>query len=87
MLISVEVPDPIAHSLCLDGPQRGRLALEMFAVEGYRSGKLSRGQVSELLNLGFHETEQFLHDHKAFLEIDTEEVKEEAAYLRKLLSR
>ena len=87
MLISVEIPDLIAHSLSLDGPQSGRLALEMFALEGYRSGKLSRGQISELLGMEFHETEQFLHGHNALLQISAEEIKEEVDYLRNLLAR
>jgi hypothetical protein len=51
MLVSVELPDPIAKQLHLDGEQGNRRALEIFALEGYRTGALSRGQVSELLDL------------------------------------
>ena len=60
MIVSVEVPDPIARQLHLDGAQGNQRALEIFALEGYRSGDLSQGQVGELLGLGFYETEGFL---------------------------
>lgn len=85
MLLSVEVPDLIAKQLRLDGPLRNRRALEMFALEGYRAGELSRGQVSEMLGLGFHETEQFLHDHGALLDIRPDEFNEDATGLTQFL--
>jgi hypothetical protein len=65
MLISVEIPDPIAKQLHLDGEQGSRRALEMFALAGYRSGELSQGQVGELLAISFQETEQFLQANHA----------------------
>ncbi len=87
MLISMEVPDQIARCLGLDGEQPSRRALEMLALEGYRSCKLSRGQVGIMLNRGFHEIEQFLYDHKAYPQITAEEVQEDAKYLRRLLAQ
>ena len=45
-----------------DATQRAR---QMLVLEGYREGRLSRGQVSEMLDLGFHETELFLAEHHA----------------------
>jgi hypothetical protein len=87
MLLSVEVPDQIAHSLRLDGPQSGRRALEMLALEGYRAGELSRGQVSKMLSLGFYETEGFLKAHKAHPEMTMEELEEERQALTSALGR
>lgn len=87
MLISVEVPDPIAHSLRLDGPQSGRRALEMLALEGYRSNELSRGQVGKMLGMGFHETEQFLHEHGAMLQYSVADFEQDSANLREFFSR
>ncbi len=69
MFLTVEIPDRIARRLRLDADQAGRRALEMFALAGYRAGELSRGLVSEMLDMEFNETEQFLHDHGAFLDI------------------
>ena len=87
MLLSVEVPDPIARSLSLNGPSSNRRALEMLALEGYREGKLSRGQVSDMLDLEFNETEKFLKDHGAMLGLSNEDYDRSNAALKKLLSR
>ena len=87
MIFSVEVPDSFARQLHLDGPQPNRRALEVFALEAYRAGDLSRGQVSELLGLGFHDTEQFLKAHHANLGTTLEEFHEDAALLERLLAR
>jgi predicted HTH domain antitoxin len=87
MLVSVEVPDLIAHSLRLDGPQSNRRALEMLALEGYRAGELSRGQVSEMLDMEFNETEKFLKDHGAFLQYTVDDLERDAANLRQFFSR
>jgi hypothetical protein len=65
MLVSVELPDPIAKQLHLDGAEGNRRALEILVLEGYRCGELSQGQVGELLGIGFHETEEFLQAHHA----------------------
>lgn len=40
MIVSVDVPDAIATQLHLNGEQGGRRALEIFALEGCRDGKL-----------------------------------------------
>ena len=63
MNVSIELPDVIARQMRLEGPQAGRRALEIVAIEGYRSGDLSRSQVSELLNLSLWETEALLKEH------------------------
>ena len=65
MILSVEVPDSIARQLHVDGPQGSRHALERLALDGYRVGELSQGQVGELLGLGFQQTEEFLKVHHA----------------------
>jgi predicted HTH domain antitoxin len=87
MLISVEVPDEIAHILRLEGPQASRRHLEILALEGYRSGKLSRGQVSQLLGMGFDETEAFLKAHDADMGVTAEELEQDSASLRAFLAR
>jgi predicted HTH domain antitoxin len=87
MTLSVEVPDQIAHSLRLEGPQSTQRHLEILALEGYRSGKLSRGQVSQLLSIGFDETEAFLKRHGADLGVSPEEFEQDSANLRQFLSQ
>jgi hypothetical protein len=85
MTFSVEVPDQIAHSLRLDGPQPNRRALEMLALEGYRAGDLSRGQVGVLLELSFYDTEEFLKKNHAYIELTLEEFHEGSNALETLL--
>lgn len=87
MIISVEVPDPIARQMRLDDAQGGRRALEMFAIEGYRSGQLSRGQVSELLALSLWETESFLKQHHCGLGLTFEEYERDLERAREFLAR
>jgi predicted HTH domain antitoxin len=87
MIVSVDVPDTIATQLHLNGEQGNRRALEMFALEGYRSGELSRGQVSELLGLEFNETEGFLKEHKACIPLTLEEFQRSSEALEEFLSR
>lgn len=87
MLVSVELPDPIAKQLHLDGEQGTRRALEIFALDGYRNGELSRGQVSELLDLEFNETMQFLKTHGCIRSITLEEFDQDAKGLREFLAR
>jgi predicted HTH domain antitoxin len=87
MLVSVELPDPIAKQLHLDGEQGNRRALEIFALEGYRTGALSRGQVSELLDLELNETMQFLKERGCARSITLAEFEQEAKAARELLGR
>jgi hypothetical protein len=56
MKILVDIPDSLARQLKgeEDAPQQVREAL---AVEGYRSGALTRGQVAEALGMSFYEAE------------------------------
>ena len=87
MVVSVNLPDAIAMQLHLDGEQGNRRALEMFALEGYRAGELSRGQVSELLDMEFNETEAFLKKHGCGLGLSFEEYEEDSRRLREFLGR
>jgi predicted HTH domain antitoxin len=87
MLVSVNVPDPIAAQLHLDGEDGKRRALEIFALEGYRSGELSRGQVSEMLGLEFNETMGFLKEHGCAQSITLEEFEDDARPAREFLAR
>jgi len=66
MRITIEMPDEIAKSL---GPERGlpRQLLEAYAIEGYRTEKLTRKQVGQLLGLDRWKAEEFLAEHGATL--------------------
>lgn len=70
MQVTIEIPDDVAAQLKQQSGSISREMLEAFAVEGYRTEKLSRGQVSELLGLNFWETEEFLRQRAAYLHND-----------------
>ena len=86
MILSVELPDTVAHQMHLDGAQGSRRALERLALEGYRAGELSRGQVGELLGFSFYETEEFLKENGAEIKITLEEFNDRSAALEQLLA-
>ncbi|HWB03112.1 MAG TPA: UPF0175 family protein [Verrucomicrobiales bacterium] len=87
MTLTVEIPDQFTLPLSLNGPQPERRALEMLALEGYREGILSRGQLSEMLALSFFETESFLHRHSATQSPEFAEMEKSSNAVRSLLGR
>jgi len=87
MTVSVEVPDSIARQMRLNGAEASRRALEMLAIEGYRSGQLSRGQVSELLALSLWDTESLLKERGCGLGLTFEEYERDIDRARGFLAR
>ncbi len=87
MIVTVELPDTIARQMHLDGPEAQRRALVTLAVEGYRAGELSRGQVSELLNLSVWETEALLKERGCGLGMTVEEFEKDSERLRAYLAQ
>lgn len=49
MKVTFDIPDAFASQLIADGRDPSRATLEMLAIEGYRSGRLSEGEVRQLL--------------------------------------
>lgn len=70
MAITIQLPDDIQHALEAAWENLPRRALAALAVEGYRSGALTRGQVGKLLDLNFWETEEFLKERNALLTLN-----------------
>ncbi len=87
MRVIVEVPDQVAKQFRLDEAPRSRQLLEAFLLQRYAEGELSAGLVGEALGLGFHETEQFLHDHGAPPNVTPEEQVQDLGDLKRLLAR
>src|ERR1051326_1222329 len=67
MNLALELPEDVGRELAEAWPDIRRRALEAVALEGYRSGALTRGQVSRMLELSFWDTEAFLKAHQAYL--------------------
>ena len=85
MNLTVELPDVIAHQLRLDGPDAQARAREIFALQGYESGRLSRRQVGDFLGLSFYETEEFLKVNGGQITMTADEVYRDVRGLEDLL--
>ena len=87
MQIALELPEDIAKRLELAWHDVSRGTLEAIAVEGYREGTLTRGQVERLLGLSFWETEAFLKERQAYLAYTEEDFEQDRRDLDRLLLR
>lgn len=77
MPITIELPEEIEHQLETAWGNLSQRALEALAVEGYRSGELSAGQVAEMLSLSVWETEKFLKEREAYLHYSEEDFRQD----------
>ncbi len=87
MNITISLPDSIAQYIGSDEDElRGRL-LESFAIEGYRSERLSSYEVGRLLGLETRtEIDKFLKEHGLFLDYTDEEIEQQRTGLKTLLN-
>ncbi len=86
MILVLDLPDSWESLLGLDSGDATSRARQMLVLEGYREGRLSRGQVSEMLGLGFHETEALLAEHHAEQQPTWDELEAGANQLRSRLA-
>jgi predicted HTH domain antitoxin len=87
MNLTVELPDDIAEQLHWQAPESQRRLLELVAVDGYRRGDLSRGQVGELLDLSLWETEALLKEHHCGPGLSVPEYERSVTRLKEYLGR
>lgn len=88
MTVTIEVPKPIEEALRRGlGAELGQTARIGFAVEAYRSGKLSLGQLAQMLGLSADEADNLLKDRGVMLEIDEAELEREVESLRGMIGR
>ncbi|MDI1310818.1 UPF0175 family protein [Prosthecobacter sp.] len=85
MTLVLQLPDAWQRLLGLDSGNAETRAREMLIMEGYREGRLSRGQAAEMLGLGFHETEAFLKKHGAEQQPTWAELETDGDAIRSLL--
>ena len=83
MEIAVHLPDDLAQHT-----DPGREALDALAIEGFRSGALSRFEAAQLLGLGRLEFDGFLHARQIFDHAyDEEDFAQDIETLRKLRAK
>jgi len=69
--VTVQLPDEIAQRFSTVPGEIPRRILESVAAEGFRSARLSRAQVGEMLRLDSHETDRFLKEHETVHPVET----------------
>ena len=87
MPITIELPEHIEKQLETAWGDLSRRTLEALAVEGYRSGSLSAGQVAEMLGLSVWETEELLKEREAYLHYSYEDLRHDIEAQERVLSR
>ena len=85
--ITVELPDDIVAQLRQSGVDVSRDMLEAFALEGYRSERLSPDEVMRLLGFDSRmELDAFLKEHEMY-DYTLEDLEQDRATAARLLSK
>lgn len=85
--ITVELPDDIVAQLRQAGVDVSRGMLEAFALEGYRSERLSSAEVMRLLGFDSRiELDAFLKEHEMY-DYTLEDLEQDRATAARLLSK
>lgn len=85
MNLTVPIPDDLATRLSADGGDLSRRALEAFALEEYKSQRISKAELRRLL--GFktrYELDGFLKAHEVWADFSIEDLRREVQDLKNL---
>jgi predicted HTH domain antitoxin len=85
MQVTLQLPDEIARGIGVEADLPRRVK-EAVALEGYRAGRFSQGQVGLLLGQSFSETETFLKENNAILQYSKADLKADLAALDRVLA-
>jgi predicted HTH domain antitoxin len=85
MEVTINLPEDIVKVFAANGQNIERKVLEATALEGYRSGNLSRAQVGRLLKLNRFEVDNFLKSHDVSLNYTDEDLESDRQTLDNLL--
>ncbi|HAX41214.1 MAG TPA: UPF0175 family protein [Bryobacteraceae bacterium] len=85
MDVTVHIPDEIAARLSAGGGDLSRRALEAFALEECKCGRLSKAELRRLLGFATrYELDGFLRAHEIFEDDSIEDFEREQLTLRRL---
>ncbi len=80
MQVTFNIPDELASQLVASGKDASRAALEAFAVEGYRSGRLTESEVRRMVGYETRmEVHTFLAEHDVCLHYTAEHLQQDIA--------
>lgn len=86
MQVIISIPDRLVESLA-ERRNLPRRMLEAFAIESYRSERLSLGQVAELLDFSINEANEFLKKNRVPLNYDFEDMKQDEKAIEMFLQK
>ncbi len=85
MNVTVEIPDDLAKRLAAAGGDLSRRALEAFALEEYKLGRLTNAELRRLLGFATrYELDGFLKNHGVFEPYSLDDLERERGDLQRL---
>jgi predicted HTH domain antitoxin len=87
MTMAIEISEEIVGVLQAKWGDVNKRALEAIALEGYRSGALSRAQVGQMLGLSYWETEMLLQERQAYMDYTLEDLNQDRETLDRVISK
>ena len=84
MEVTIQIPDDLAAQLIAGGSDLSRLALEGFALEELRAGRITEPQLREMLGLARIELDDFLKSHCVYQDYTWEDFEQERQELKEL---
>jgi predicted HTH domain antitoxin len=86
--VAIEIPDDIGQLLAAQAGGASRAVLEAVAIEAYRSGAITSGQVQQMLELRSRwETESFLRRADAYHDYTMDDLERDIAAIRDAFPR
>lgn len=82
MQLTVDIPDDIASRLSSTGVDLSRRALEGFAVEELKAGRITEPELARMLGLARIQIDGFLKSHGVFDDYTMEDFERERAALK-----
>jgi len=85
MNLNVEIPDDLAQRLSAGGGDLSRRALEAFALEEYKAGRVTKAELRRLLGFDTrYELDGFLKAHDVWMNYTIDDLRREVATLQRL---
>jgi len=85
MDLTVKIPDDLASRLGANTDELSLRALESFALEEYKSGRITKAELRRLLGLDTrYELDGFLKDHNVLEEVTMEDLRRDLRDLESL---
>jgi len=83
--LTLEIPDDLARRLGADGHDLSRRALEGFALEEYKAGRLTKAELRRLLGFDTgNELDGFLKAHDVWMNYTVDDLRRDLATLQRL---